>query len=126
VAQRVVGDILTAMGRHRPTLKGGEEVVEMTERVTYETVSDDEELRQRAVKRLEDKRELVTNTVAYVSVNAALVVIWWVTGASFFWPVFPILGWGIGLALHAWTVLWPAAGERQIQAEMQRLRHDGH
>jgi len=94
----------------------------MSERITHEPLADEAELRRRAVKRLEDKRGLMAHTVAYVSVNLLLVAVWWVTGASFFWPVFPIFGWGIGLAFHAWDVLWPAAGEQQIQAEMERLR----
>lgn len=80
------------------------------------------ELRQRAVKRLEDKRGLAAHALAYVCVNLLLVAIWFVTGASFFWPVFPIFGWGIGLAFHAWDVLWPVASEEAIQAEMERLR----
>jgi 2TM domain len=42
----------------------------------------------------------------YDLVNAFLVVIWAVTsgGGALFWPVFPILGWGIGLAANAWGV----------------------
>jgi hypothetical protein len=94
----------------------------MTERPTSTPVLDETELRQRAVKRLEDKRGLMAHALAYVSVNLLLVAIWYATGAPFFWPVFPIFGWGIGLAFHAWDVLWPAAGEPQIQAEMERLR----
>ncbi len=27
------------------------------------------------------------------------VILWAVTGAGYFWPVFPILGWGIGVAI---------------------------
>ncbi len=87
------------------------------------TEQGDAELRQRAVKRLEDKRGLAAHALAYVCVNLLLVAIWFVTGAAFFWPVFPIFGWGIGLAFHAWDVLWPTAGEQAIQSEMERLRH---
>ena len=83
---------------------------------------DEQALRQRAVKRLEDKRGLMAHVLAYASVNLLLVAIWYVTRAGFFWPVFPIFGWGIGLAFHAWDVLWPAPGERQVVAEMERLR----
>ena len=92
-----------------------------TGRVPGET-DDERELRARAVKRLEDRRGLMAHCLAYVSVNLLLVATWYATGAAFFWPVFPIFGWGIGLAFHAWDVLWPAAGEQQIQAEMERLR----
>jgi hypothetical protein len=83
------------------------------------------ELRQRAIKRLEAKRGLMGHALAYVSVNLLLVAIWYTTGASFFWPVFPIFGWGIGLAFNVWDVMWPAGGERRIEAEMERLRHTG-
>ena len=88
---------------------------------TY-TVEGEQELRRQAVKRLEDRRGLVAHTMAFVMVNLLLVAIWFATGAHFFWPVFPIFGWGIGLAFHAWDVLWPAAGEDKIQEEMERLR----
>ena len=98
----------------------------MTERLPTEPVvgiaDDERELRQRAVKRLEDKRGLMAHCLAYVTVNMLLVAIWFTTSAGFFWPVFPIFGWGIGLAFHAWDVLWPAPGPRQVEVEMERLR----
>ena len=100
----------------------------MTDRLTSGLEPDEEderELRQRAIKRLEAKRGLVAHVLAYVMVNLLLVAIWYVTRAGFFWPVFPIFGWGIGLAFHAWDVLWPAAGEQKIEQEMQRLRSGG-
>ncbi|MFP3712619.1 2TM domain-containing protein [Puerhibacterium sp. TATVAM-FAB25] len=81
-----------------------------------------DELRVLAVQRLRAKRELATHAVAYVLVNSMLVVIWFMTGANFFWPVFPILGWGIGLVFHAWDVLAPGPSEARIQAEMDALR----
>ena len=34
---------------------------------------------------------------AFVAVNLLLIVIWAATGAGYFWPIWPILGWGIGL-----------------------------
>ena len=38
-------------------------------------------------------------------VNAFLVLIWALTNSDgFFWPVFPIVGWGIGVVLNAWDV----------------------
>ena len=86
------------------------------------TEQDDAQLRARAVKRLEDKRGLSAHALAYALVNLLLVAIWFVTGAGFFWPVFPVFGWGIGLAFHAWDVLWPAPGEDAVQAEMERMR----
>ncbi len=86
---------------------------------------DESELRQRAIKRIEARQGLVADVLAYVLVNVGLVVIWYMTGASFFWPIFPILGWGIGLVFHVWSVQSPGVDERQIQAEMERLRGNG-
>jgi class 3 adenylate cyclase len=41
----------------------------------------------------------------YVSVNVLLIGIWAAGGAGYFWPIWPILGWGIGLALHGAPLL---------------------
>src|SRR4051812_7590767 len=35
--------------------------------------------------------------VPFVLVNLMLIVIWAATGAGYFWPIWPLLGWGIGL-----------------------------
>ena len=32
---------------------------------------------------------------AYIAVNLLLVAIWALTGAGYFWPIWPILGWGL-------------------------------
>jgi class 3 adenylate cyclase len=41
----------------------------------------------------------------YLLVNALLIGIWAASGGGYFWPVWPILGWGIGVAGHAAPVL---------------------
>jgi hypothetical protein len=82
----------------------------------------DEELRALAIKRLKAKRGLAAHLLAYVTVNILLVGVWAVTGAGFFWPIFPILGWGIGVAFHVWDVMWPEPGPDRVAAEMERLR----
>lgn len=82
------------------------------------------DLHQRAEKRLKAKRDLGAHVLAYVLVNGFLVVIWFMTSGTdaFFWPVFPILGWGIGLAFNVWDVFSPEPTEDKIRAEMERLR----
>src|SRR3954470_15090866 len=37
----------------------------------------------------------------YVLVNLLLIGIWAASGGGYFWPIWPILGWGMGLAGHA-------------------------
>jgi hypothetical protein len=82
-----------------------------------------EDLRQLAIQQLRKKRELQAHVLAYVTVNAFIVGIWFVTGVGFFWPIFPILGWGIGLIFHIWDVYSPERmTEEKIQRQMQRMR----
>jgi class 3 adenylate cyclase len=37
----------------------------------------------------------------YLLVNLMLIGIWAATGGGYFWPIWPILGWGIGVGCHA-------------------------
>jgi hypothetical protein len=83
----------------------------------------EEQLREQAVKRLNKKRDFRTHLLMYVLVNAMLVVIWAVTDSDFFWPIFPILGWGIGVAANAWDVYGrKPITEDEIRRESDRLR----
>ncbi len=88
------------------------------------SVRTDEELRDLAVRRLKKKRDFRSHLFMYVAVNAMLVVIWAVTGTdNFFWPIFPILGWGVGVAANAWDVYGRGEiTEDEIRREADRLR----
>ncbi len=66
--------------------------------------SADEDIRTQARKRLAKRRDLGAHAVAYIVVNAMLIGIWAVTGAGYFWPIWVLLGWGVGLVLNAWDV----------------------
>jgi len=83
----------------------------------------DDALREAAVTRLRKKRDFATHVLIYLLVNSFLVVIWAVTSGDFFWPIFPIAGWGIGLAANAWDVYGrKPISEGEIRQEMDRLR----
>ena len=82
----------------------------------------DEQLRGQALVQLRKKREFGGHLLAYLLVNLLLVVVWAMTGASFFWPIFPMLGWGIGVAFHAWDTFGGPPSEDRIRREMERLR----
>ena len=83
----------------------------------------EEDLREQAIARLKKKRDFRTHVFMYVAVNAFLVVIWAVTSSGFFWPIFPILGWGIGVAANAWDVYGRRPiREEEIRREADRLR----
>ncbi|WP_460303480.1 2TM domain-containing protein [Actinocorallia aurea] len=48
---------------------------------------------------------LRAHAIAYAIGIPAQIVVWWtVTPEHFFWPLWPALGWGVGLACHAWAV----------------------
>jgi hypothetical protein len=81
-----------------------------------------ESLRERAVKRLKKKSDFRVHLMIYLTVNTFLVMVWAVTGADFFWPVFPIAGWGIGVIANAWDAFArDVPNESQIRREMDKL-----
>jgi len=83
----------------------------------------DEVLREQAIRRLKKKRDFQGHLLVYVLVNAFIVAIWAVTGSGFFWPIFPIIGWGIGVVLNAWDVYRAdEPDEDRIRREMEMLR----
>ena len=73
----------------------------------------DRDERAAAIERLENKREFRNHALVYCAVNTMLIVIWAASGAGYFWPIWSIAGWGIGLAGHAWTIY----GQRPITEE---------
>jgi 2TM domain-containing protein len=81
-----------------------------------------ESRRAQAIKRLKAKSDFRIHLVTYVAVNALLVLVWAVTSSGYFWPIWPMAGWGIGVVLHGYTVYWGRSfTEAQIQREMESL-----
>lgn len=54
----------------------------------------------RAAASARTRRPKRNELAAYIAVNLVLIAIWAATGAGYFWPIWPLLGWGIGLATH--------------------------
>ena len=54
-----------------------------------------------------DRRDFQEHLRSYLMVMALLVAIWALTGMGYFWPVWPMLGWGIGVWSHAAAVRTP-------------------
>lgn len=97
---------------------------ERTERTDPPAMAPEEALRLAAVEQLKKRRDLGTHLLVFVLTNAALVGIWAIaTPDSFFWPVIPLLLWGIGLAMNVWDVyLAGDPSEASITRQMNRLR----
>ena len=85
---------------------------------------DDTTDRELAVKRLKKRHDFHGHLFVYTVINGFLVVIWAMTGLHrFFWPILPMLGWGIGVFFNAWDVYRPDTfTEDQIQREIAHLR----
>jgi len=79
-------------------------------------------MREQAIKRLKKRRDFHGHLLVYTLVNSSLVIVWLVTGRhGFFWPVFFIAFWGVGLVMNAWDVYHGEEfSEDQIQQEMRR------
>jgi len=79
--------------------------------------------RQTARESLVAKREFRLHLAIYVLVTTMLVVIWAMSGGGYFWPLWAMGGWGIGLAAHAYTVYFERPiTEEDIEREMRRQR----
>lgn len=82
---------------------------------------DDSERREAALERIKAKRDFRKHVAVYVIVNTMLVVIWALTSPGYFWPIWPMLGWGVGLVLHGWTVFYERPiSEEDIRREMDK------
>jgi 2TM domain-containing protein len=85
----------------------------------------EEDLREEAIKSIKRKQGFKQTAFAYVVVNLLLIGIWAISGTdNYFWPVWVIGGWGIGLAFQAYDAYGRrrTIGEDQIASEMQKLR----
>ena len=88
----------------------------------------DARLMKLAKKRVKAKREFVWHLATYVLVNSFLIFIFLTTSGIFgyFWPMWPIMGWGLGLALHgvslALTLSDNTGSDNKIMEEYNRLK----
>jgi hypothetical protein len=88
----------------------------------HHDVASEVDARSRARARVERKHKLRADVVAYLVINAALVVTWAVTGAGYFWPGWILGFWGVFLLLDAWNLYYrrPVTDE-EVDRELRRL-----
>ena len=85
---------------------------------------------ERAKKRAEELREFYQHLVTYLAVNAFLLAVNLYTSPGYLWVRWPVLGWGIGVALHAATVFghrwfWGHAWQEKKIKELMDRDRDG-
>ena len=86
------------------------------------------DLIKKAKKRVKAKKEFYSHLVSYVSVSIFLFFINYFTSPAYWWFVFPVGGWGIGVVAHYFSVFgfmginssdWE---QQEMAKEMDRLR----
>jgi len=83
------------------------------------------EERERARESAELRYSFCWHAVVYVAVNLLLFGIWYASGAGLPWFLFPLGGWGIGLAAHGFAAYgnaqsgWVDRETERIVAERQ-------
>lgn len=65
------------------------------------------------------------HALSYVLVNLLLIGVWYFTGPGrghnvYFWPVWPLLGWGIGLSIHGFSA-YSTGVENAVEREYRKL-----
>ncbi|MFO0375104.1 MAG: 2TM domain-containing protein [Alphaproteobacteria bacterium] len=91
-----------------------------------ETQMNEQELR----KRVRALREFYQSLIIYGLVNAGLVLVWAVSGGGYFWPIWVMVGWGLGLGVSALSLgllpqlssLFPVFSEDWEEAQLQKMR----
>jgi fatty acid desaturase len=74
-----------------------------------------------ARRRVQHKRDFRAGLVAYVVVNAFLVVIWLLTGRGYFWPGWVLAAWAVGILLDAYnTWVRQPVSETDVERELRR------
>lgn len=86
----------------------------------------DDNLWRIARKRAEFKKHLYS----YIIINGFLWAIWYVTGGRYegnnwiyAWPIWPTLGWGIGLAFN-YVGAYHGSKEDLVEREYQKLKRE--
>jgi hypothetical protein len=81
-------------------------------------------------------RRFYTDALIYAVVNLGLILIWAISGGGYFWPIWVIIGWGIGLGVHAFSLglmpqvnamapfLTPEWEEREVR-RLMKAEHKG-
>ena len=80
--------------------------------------------RQTARKMAKAKVEFKIHLINYIAVNSLLAIINLTLTPGYIWFIWPLLGWGIGIILHALRVYFfgtTSIKERMIERELKKL-----
>lgn len=87
--------------------------------------AEDRDLHARARRRVAMRTGLYTHALVFVLVNLGLYVLNGMTG-GYRWSVWPLMGWGLGLAIHGLVTFLNLRGEgwkqRMLAQEIEHLK----
>lgn len=84
-----------------------------------------QELAKRRIRRARARTGLLLHWAVYAIVNVGLIVIWSLSTTRYPWFIWPLLGWGVGLASHTMGFAFgpdSAREARAVEREIVRLR----
>lgn len=122
-----------AMNRHQEGVFSEQQLTEMatelgispaTLRVAQqEWLQDRETLKQQQVVENRRRKGFIAHLIPYIAVNTFLILLNLVTTPKYFWAVYPLLGWGLGLSLHASCIYFPKEEKsvRSLGSSAQKL-----
>jgi hypothetical protein len=59
------------------------------------------EVKKQQTSKAQQRKEFKSHLMTFIAVNGFLIVLNLFVTPSYFWAIFPLLGWGLGLFLHA-------------------------
>lgn len=88
----------------------------------------DEEKYKKAQEKVKEIKDFYSHLLVYVVVNIGLFIINYITSPGTYWFYWPLIGWGIGIAVH-WTQVfgvskilgdnWEKRKVKEIMDEME-------
>ncbi|MGM3308808.1 2TM domain-containing protein [Anabaena sp. WFMT] len=59
------------------------------------------EVKKQHKSKAQERKEFKSHLITFVGVNVFLILLNLLVSPSYFWAIFPLLGWGLGLFIHA-------------------------
>ncbi|MDX1386454.1 MAG: 2TM domain-containing protein [bacterium] len=85
---------------------------------------ENQEVYQKAKKRVEAKLGFYIHLTVYLIVNIGLIIVNFITSPQYLWFWWPLIGWGIGVFFHGMGVFVfsgrSAIAEKMIKKEIER------
>ena len=85
-----------------------------------------------AERRVDAKIKFYRNLCAYIVVNTLLAIVNWIFTPSYWWVIFPIAFWGIGVAADFFKAFVLSSKfdnvnyrEEKIQEELEKIKNEG-